>query len=1227
MEGDQEDFEDLQQINTQIVTKSFQIPCANEPILIRFIDSLNQNKIQEKLMCSLFVNLKYYITCIGFDLIFYEEQKNYSELIRIDTKISANEICDEFFTNEDGILSLFCIGQSTLKYYSLDFQSNETLILEYDVSEQIEDKCKKNQLKKIQDQQIILFYQCSRWKVILITNNQVITLIDAQTKYQQGYITRLTFIDDVVDCEINSDTYAIYLIENNFYVLVYYDLFQKKILNQIIVEREYRIQKLLLHQKCSILMLVNELDKNDSSIIRAQYYQQVLMNKFYSINNIHIHSDLIFLQNQFELNVLVNVRINQTYQICNTSLQFFDFDNLFCQFDWKKNVLQFYKYEPLSTFIEPKQRYVYVIEKTNLFKRDDTIKCFKLLPKNSTQTEKQESTQLIQFEYNCQNKIQILWNSNNSNYFKNNTYNIYSSSGNLKVSIRNNEDFQDICFARFNKLYNQGRFQLKKITIGHISFKNGSFFYIYDCRQKRVVISVNIDKYYVLEYDIGYYFVNKSNNNDLAGVQFSGEFLSHFQLNINEEITSVKKIYSSLFIYTKASNLPLIIQIKFEQPVRYYLSKGFYQPEPILFYFESYNLKLIQYQSIIAFESKEFFRCFQFQESLIISIQALHMLECYSIVSIQNQTRSLILYNLIQQELHQISNYTIQNFSFYYPIKYQINNLKLAILIQQNNLLYIAIFSHSMSKLSLDQIIATDDSFFKIDIALLLFSFDKVWRQFLLNQFLIELELENFHLNVASQTVSMINREEGDIELKIEIENQCSQLSSLMKSSIIQIQQNKNLKLDLSKMFYGPVGNLKILNNSNVVLKGPFQFIKQLQECDDQTSALCIKLYHFQTKIKEIHFEVIIQENIIVGVIHRYSFNTHYVTWIKQQYFLCVSQFINQLVIELIQCSEKQGYSCRMVSNLNFEITRDQINFENSFRAGNLINLKGNNTQAFIIIDDINYKIKILPAIIIDIIQIEKSDNQYLILQKDSNDLELTIYTTNLHQIYSLKINEEIYAKMIKFKNFNKSKFTMKFVSCKYSGDLINIKLLTFDKDFSQLFQLQLNQQKNQILLDLQNYFRNQIQKIPFAMSENDVIQYVDDSLLVLQQTQNNFLKLYQIQEDRKLIDYFYNSNFFIQITRLNTTHFIFSNDSFVQIGLIGYELELQNYDEARQNFELLAQNEVSNVKVSLQIHIIKTNLQFTNSILLIQITCFVFILIYTRKMKSKSMIQKQNGQ
>ncbi|CAD8215067.1 unnamed protein product [Paramecium octaurelia] len=55
---------------------------------------------------------------------------------------------------QDGFLSLFCLGKTTLKQYSLDFSRNT---FEYDVSDQIEDKCKKKKINQMERQ---LIFNC-----------------------------------------------------------------------------------------------------------------------------------------------------------------------------------------------------------------------------------------------------------------------------------------------------------------------------------------------------------------------------------------------------------------------------------------------------------------------------------------------------------------------------------------------------------------------------------------------------------------------------------------------------------------------------------------------------------------------------------------------------------------------------------------------------------------------------------------------------------------------------------------------------------------------------------------------------------------------------------------------------------------------------------------------------------------------------------------------------------
>ncbi|CAD8214525.1 unnamed protein product [Paramecium octaurelia] len=373
------------------------------------------------------------ITYTEFDLVLYEEQTNYSELIRINTKILANEFCDELFRNEDE--SLINLKIIFFKIIFFGFSKNVNSILEHDVSDQIKDQCKKKQF--------IIFYQCSKWKVLLIQNNQANTLFDSQMKCQDSQLSNLSFIDDVAFCNYNYFSSVIYLIENNIYLQLNFNQDKVKIMKCLQIQYANRIQKILIQPKCLFMILVNELDESDQS----QKALQILLNQNYSMNNIHFSQNLLFLQNQFQLDVLINVRINQTYQICNTTLYFFDFDNLFCQYDSAKKVLQFYKYYALSTVVKPKQKYVYVIQKINLFRKDDIISCFKFLDENNTQKEIPQSTDLMIFQNNCQNKQYQIWKPHYPNYFKNSTYNFYSVDGSLNLSIQKYQDFQHYCIS------------------------------------------------------------------------------------------------------------------------------------------------------------------------------------------------------------------------------------------------------------------------------------------------------------------------------------------------------------------------------------------------------------------------------------------------------------------------------------------------------------------------------------------------------------------------------------------------------------------------------------------------------------------------------------------------------------------------------------------------------------------------------------------------------------
>ncbi|CAD8215136.1 unnamed protein product [Paramecium octaurelia] len=904
-----------------------------------------------------------------------------------------------------------------------------------------------------------------------------------------------------------------------------------------------------------------------------------------------------------------------------------------------------------SDLIIPKQKFIFIIKENNLFRRDAVIDCYRILNKNNPQNQIQHQTEMI-MQNICQIKQQILWKFNYPNSFKNSTYNLQNSKGSLNVSIMKYSVFQHdvqqdfiniiikVSFNQMKQQINTYVFNLNPFFISMIVNKQKSKF---QQTQINIMYSTllysNIANFIMnfslrssrLQSKMAFYFVNRKNTNVLRVAQFYSKSLKNFNIKLNEEITSfLTNILKHIFLhqqfkfasYFNDEFLAKLMGFQVTQVLRdyligififrQYLQKNLYQPEPILFYQEIGNSKLIQYAKTQVIQNKENLRCYQFTESIIIYIQPQNIINYYIMVAIQNSTRSLILSQIIKDYIE----FKIILFkTIHFIILQCTQQTKIILLFQQNqifryiqlffNKIIICLYQRKLSKLMISFLILMDKIY--------CFLSTRCGGVHSCNNF-----LKN-HQDILSSNFSMYHKEEGAVELKIQVENDCFELHSLMKSPIINIQNNKSVKLNVSEMFYCPISNLTLLDNSNIILKGLIQIKQAIQNCHDQTSTFCIREYHFKT----YYFRVFVEENHILEVLRSSSINNFYITCIKQEYFLCVSQLVYFLNIELIECSQKHKENCQMISNFNNSFKLIYINISETKRVGNLIKLKGDKHTAFIIIEDINFMYKYIQYI-------EESNNQYLILQnykKDSNDLEITIYSINLHQkyqIYSLVITEKMSAEMI-YGYFNISKLKMKLVSCKYFGKLINIKLFIMNQFVLQFFfQLNLDLQKNQIQQKSQYQLRNFITNYNIKTIHDFDIQYLDDTLFVLKQNEDACSQFYQFQENRTFYDYFTIRNF--QSSQNTTkkafffgyTHFIFYNLNQVKLGLIGYELEIQNYDQIEQNFQLFTQNLISNVKLSLQIHVVKTSEQLTNSILVVQIFWFIFIIIYTRTAKSK---------
>ncbi|CAD8182795.1 unnamed protein product [Paramecium octaurelia] len=1231
LEGDDEDYSKIQHIDNQIIKPSFIISCEEDPIFIKIIDSLDQNKkIQEKLLCSLFRNLEYFIVCTSFDLVQNEDQITTNEKFRFGTKIASTENCDEMDINEDGGLNLFCLSQSTLKQYSLNLSSrNTTLILEIDFQDQLLDNCKLKYYQWKQNVYIVVFYHCSSWKVLLFNKSEMKTLLEASKKDKIIQIQTLSFINDVTFCKSIEKMLFIYLIENNFYL----EIKVNGELKYLLFQHTKRIHKLLLQTKCSITVLVDSLEDINQNISHSTIIRQINLNLTNPNHNIYFNSDILYLQQESELTVFLNLYINQTYQIGKTQLHFFQFDNIFCQFDQSKNGLQFYRYYKFSSLIKPKKKYLFLVFSWKLFQKNAVQNCFRLLKNNATKEEK--LVKLITLHKICQSNFQsIIFKSEPQTLFKNSSFTISNNKSSINVSIRINNKFLDSCLQMPKLFHIQGNVEFLKINLpDYIVFQNKTNFYIFNCTQNKILISVNRVKFDVLESDENYYIVEKNNNSHfLRIIQLNPN--SEFQLNIkfDEAIIRAEQIAQNVFIYLNNSNqLPIIYQNYVSDSYRKYLQKSLQSSEPILFYFESQNLKVIQYPNVIAVEDSGYVACFNFLEDQIISIQIQSSInkDCL-IVAIQIITRSLTLNYFNDHYIHQISNYTFSDYQFSYPFVYKLNFQHLAILMKRNQEFYIALFQFNISFLYLQDIIATDSTYFTFSQSNLLYSSNKQWMFRFTNYFQIDIESDDKFSTELSQFYQTDlypgKKEQQSIQLNILIYNLCYKLYPFRDLFRFEIQQNEILKLNISDIFLGPINSLSLVSSSSLVLNGPFQFIRKLEYCSLNTSSFCIQKYNIKSQTQEHTFKAIIMNNQVYEIINNHPNEmNNYIIFINQSYYLWFSQFSQNLQIQLIQCSGLIDEYCNVISDINEKLQIKSIVGENVMRTGNLIKLQITLKQIFIYFEDINFIEVPITGKILDVrfIEGQKDQSQYLFLQqkdKNSSEVELIIYSINLNHyslLYYLSISKELQIELSKFRQQG-FKF-LKLVSCIQVANLTKIKLFMRNQHFTYLYYLMLDRQNNQIQLESQKSIRNW-GTFDFGIDQF-TLDYFDENILVLKELKDKQFQYYDLREEKSFYDYFHKSMNQIITKRINTTHFIFFHNSIFHLGTIGYQIEQQNLSQSNYNIELYASNDISEEKALFQILLITSKNQFT--ILLIQLLCLIFIIFYLRNMKTSN--QNQN--
>ncbi|CAD8107051.1 unnamed protein product [Paramecium primaurelia] len=1206
LEGDEEDYYKLKHIDKEIIQKSFNIPYKDMPILIKMFKQLEYSMIQYKLICSLIRNQKYYITCISFDIVNYIE--NNHESIKIEINILLEEICDEMYQLDDGSIILFCIKQFNLIQYSVNLNGDVILLLEYNISDQIQDKCKKIQYNKDgKNQFIIAFIQCSKWKIFEINHQEIQIILESQMQDYQPILKQFKNISGVQFCQLGSLTLLIF--EEYNYLQINYEPHVGTTYEFLKVE--YLILNIIpLRKMCiSNIIIIYQKQTNLQPFQKINNY--MVLNYTYDVDNIHLYSNYLFIQNQTQLIIRIDQHLIQKYEILNSSLIFFDQYNLFYQIDKTKLTVQFYRYFPISSFIEPKLKYIYIIMKLDLINTQSLNSCIRIQYENKTIEQKHQLAKAYIYR-NCELKQETKLPIQNIFRILQQQFTVNNNNINLSIWNEANTDF--ICYQRLKSYKFKSKNQLRSIqSLNYLVFQNENFIYFHNCQQNKIEMIINTNQYQVLQYLDDYYLIDKKNK-QLKVITFILGYLNQIVLYNNIEIIKAEQIQQSLIIHVKNEKFPILITKNSFQYQNIYLSEQLIQSEQILFYQNYGTYQFIQYPNLFAFEYKGEVYCFQFSDLLIISVKN-WLKGLFQIYVIQNETNSILLYYTNTFELHQFYNYTLQEYKFSNPLKYICSLNRIAILTEQNQSFFIALFSYSDTSINLIDIIETDDIYFEILNNTLIYLKNQQIRQFYLNEVvaLIKTNISiqkslYIHFQQILKSSSKLNNE--DIDLSLLFQNECYQLFTLKNSISLKLFKYENLYLKISEMFQGSINNLTIVSNLQIYLKNPFQSIYQINYCNNEIQ-ICIEELKFKKQIQTqkiwYSFFVIVYEDKTICQILQPKNDDHLnqVFWISDYTFIWFGLFDNGLNVRLLECSLQMNGNCKEIQILDINFFAEKPLSSNIIKSENLVKIQNSLEQIYLYISNQNFTLIQLPDIHFDIQYVQDTENLFIALSDiDRTQVKLIIYQINFNgyvKIFSKIITQEIENALLIQDKF----LILQIISCQLNVNIIIVNIMLKNQRNFFMIKLNINIQDGFIIsYHLQKEIRNQL------LDNQYIFDYVDENYLVLNLKQVQGTLLYDLQEDRLFYDYNYFTLHQIQITRINTTHFTFMNNSQISIGIIQqYEIDLQNIDNINFNFILYAQNDLSNTQIQINVtrEISLNNLN--KNIILIELTNFFFIL------------------
>ncbi|CAD8112402.1 unnamed protein product [Paramecium primaurelia] len=1234
VENDSDDHSNIKENQFPLTQQLYKVQYNQEAQIINtiIIDSWLNEFLLEKQLCYLYKLQVYYITCIFNEGLFQnigEQEKEgqsqqqfypFIERFKIPIYTQIDENCEFLFQNNLLELSVFCTSLKSLNIYFINTNNLTITKQDYKIEEPLNKKCKIIYTQFIENSCLLIFYDCVSWAIYIYKNNLLKLLLNREIATQNEPLFNITLVKDIQICYEN-----IVLIEDNQYYHYSYKTNNRLLLN--IIQEISFLKQILFNNDCKFIQYFLVGSNNNNKF----YIQNQVLN--YELENtpkfVYFEQNIFFIIYEDELEVILNKKFKEKLKLKNFPLQFMKINNIFYQIDQVDKVIRFYKYKILNnSILRPSKKYLLFYSYYQQLISDSPSFCIQLI-------NKEISNNIINYSFSlnckCQN-IETLFIQKTLAYLQDN-YKIIIKQDllNLIDIISDQQSFDQICLIPKNLLKNSKFLYYNSNDKAYSIFQTEKFLNILFCdNQQLIQIYIHnqkvfnyYDRFLFLEYQVDYFRFLK--------IQYDEPIYREYKLD--SIIQEVFHCSNYVLIFTQSQSLILFdlnLELKVQLPIILnHLLLNIYQAninqndKPKQFCFNIHrNSYIIQYYEHFIFLKNGNLYHFNLKQQQIIQIKQLNHLQedGYQIIAVDINENVLIRYffNLIDLILWQ--KYTFPNSKVIQPLAYQEVQEFFTIGVITKNISYTHIFSVSETKqLKLKQTIQINQNHTFI-------SFKKLY-YFNKNNEIQVLDLHNLYIqfkpllkkqnNVKLNETLMFyitnNSSKVLFNVNLSIFVNCAKLIPLYNQFSIILDKNNHKIIDLNDLFEGTIDILKIQDNSNVLLEGPF-IISQIQN-ELQIETYIIEQFKVKVNLTTIQSFSNYKQIIKISVQDEYLIISKFGRILKgfyiNNYQIMFIYFIEGIIKAQIFRINQDDLS--LIQDSNEFIINDAYDHQDIIQIGNLFQTRNNLKDIIFYVQNGNiYELSNKNGVE-NLFLIQNSNQMYLQLKFDNSYNFLTINTIKIlqmeldiiHQfIFDFNKIQEDLSQYVNYINDNKQQQKNIYpLSAFLNNQTLNIKCLIILEDFSILQFIQIDQDNGNI-----NYTFFKIARHPY--NQIFYLHFIDENYLILYEGQNNFIFDFRLTKQIHDFSFYYSGNI-NKLYSYNTTHYIIQQDDINSFTImqIGYRISIMEDQIKNETCILIAENKISKAQIILQVNKIQNQNKYMLEIMQFGIVFFILII------------------